>query len=120
MKQTYYNITQKDIKAHVADCQWCNRSNANRNLVDDVIPILSSKVNERWVIDTTYMIELEETNDGYKYIATGMDHFSKFPFAIPLKGRSARDVSFQTNINNTDDSLVGSCFSKALLSVRRS
>lgn len=91
IKQTYYNITQSDISAHIADCQWCNRNNANRNQVDDVVPILSSQVNERWVIDTTYMLELGETNDGYKYIATGMDHFSKFPFAIPLKGRSARD-----------------------------
>jgi hypothetical protein len=51
----------------------------------DINPIRSSYVSQRWVLDTTYMLELEEDNDGHKYIGVIIDHFSKYAWAFPLR-----------------------------------
>jgi hypothetical protein len=35
----------------------------------------------------------EEENDGFKYMLTIVDHFSGFPWAYPLRSKTAEEVS---------------------------
>ena len=56
-------------------------------------PIISTYPNERWAIDLVDMQFYEkETNDGYKFILTCIDYFSKYVWAEPLKNNQATTI----------------------------
>jgi len=52
-------------------------------------PILVCGYDEQWQGDLADMQEFASQNDGYKYILTVIDIFSKFAWAVPLKNKSA-------------------------------
>ena len=58
----------------------------------DLIPITSHHVNERWVIDTTYLKKYQHKNDGYRYLGVVVDHFSKRVWAFPMRTKTAVEV----------------------------
>ena len=53
----------------------------------------TSGVNDLWQMDLMEMIIYSQINNGYKYILTCIDVFSRFARAAPLKTKSANDVS---------------------------
>ena len=57
---------------------------------------------ELWQADLMEMIPYSEINDGYKYILTCVDVFSRFARAVPLKSKSMKDVAdaIKTLLNN--------------------
>lgn len=63
-----------------------------------VRPILSSKPNERWQIDITYMSssytepDLPSVNEGFRYICTIVDHFTKRVWLAALRESSTDAV----------------------------
>ena len=50
-------------------------------------------VNSLWQMDLMEMIPYAKINKGYKYILTCIDVFSRYARAIPIKTKSAKDVS---------------------------
>ena len=53
----------------------------------------TSGINDLWQADLMEMIPYGSINNGYKYILTCIDVFSRFARASPLKTKSAKDVS---------------------------
>ena len=51
------------------------------------------KANDTWNADLVDVQALSEFNDGYKYILMVIDVFSKFGMAVPLKTKSAEEVT---------------------------
>jgi len=49
--------------------------------------------NDLWQADLVEMIPYSKQNKGYKYILCVIDCFTKFAWAIPLKSKSAKEVS---------------------------
>lgn len=49
-------------------------------------------INEVWQLDLLSMIDLAKENDGYKYILTAIDTFSKKAYAQPIKAKSANEI----------------------------
>ena len=52
-------------------------------------PTIVSGIDEQWQADLVDMQALSRVNHGMKYILTCIDVFSKFAWAIPIKGKSA-------------------------------
>src|SRR5271163_2609650 len=50
-------------------------------------------MDEQWQIDLVEMIEFHNENDGYRYLLTIIDLFSRYAWARPLKTKSAQDVT---------------------------
>ena len=50
-------------------------------------------IDETWQADLVEMLPYEKKNKGYKYILTIVDIFSKFAWAIPVKSKTADDVT---------------------------
>jgi len=65
--------------------------------------VMTYKINDIWSADIVDMQSLEKFNDGYKYILTVIDIFSRYAWAIPLKTKTAKETSkaFETIINQT-------------------
>lgn len=55
--------------------------------------IIVEEKDEQWEADLVDMQEFSRFNSGYKYIITLVDVFSKYAYAIPIKSKSAKDMS---------------------------
>ena len=55
--------------------------------------VIVKSLDEIWGIDLVDMQEWAKLNDGYKYILTIIDCFSRYAWAIPLKDKSASSVT---------------------------
>src|SRR6266487_642741 len=49
-------------------------------------------IDDQWQTDLVEMIPYAKENDGYKYILTCIDIFSKYSWAIPLKNKTSDEV----------------------------
>ena len=63
-----------------------NRRKFKRNI------IIVTRVDEQWQCDLVDMTHLAEENQGFNYILTVIDLFSRYAFAIPLRRKTARMV----------------------------
>jgi len=50
------------------------------------------RIDQQWQADLADMQKLAKHNDGYKYILTCVDVFSKYAWAVPVKSKSATDM----------------------------
>ena len=59
--------------------------------------------NDMWTADLVDMQSLEKQNDGYKYILTMIDIYSRYAWAIKLKTKTGKETSeaFQSIIKQT-------------------
>lgn len=64
---------------------------ARRNYVRRHVDIRA--LDETWQADLVEMIPYSRENKGYKYLLTVIDNFSKFAWAVPVKSKSAQDVT---------------------------
>jgi hypothetical protein len=55
--------------------------------------VIVYRVNEIWACDIVQMDKFNNENNGYKYILTIIDIYSRYAWAIPLKTKSATEVS---------------------------
>jgi len=60
-------------------------------------PYKTSGINDLWQLDLMEMIPYAKINNGYKYILNCIDVFSRFARAVPLKTKSAAEVSTALN-----------------------
>ena len=56
-------------------------------------PYRTNKIDAQWQADLVEMIELHNVNDGYRYLLTVIDLFSRYAWAKPLRSKSAADVT---------------------------
>ena len=49
-------------------------------------------IDKQWQADLADMQSLAKQNDGYKYLLTVIDCFSKYAWAIPIKEKSAASL----------------------------
>ena len=54
--------------------------------------IISSKPNEQWQADLVDLQKFSKNNDGYKYLLTIIDIFSKYAFVVPIKSKSGKNI----------------------------
>ncbi|RWS21323.1 hypothetical protein B4U80_03489, partial [Leptotrombidium deliense] len=54
--------------------------------------IVVSAIDEQWQADLVDLQEFAAKNNGYKYLLTAIDLFSKYAFAVPIKNKKAETV----------------------------
>jgi transposase InsO family protein len=54
---------------------------------------LVNNIDDQWESDLNDVQSLQKYNDGYRYILTVIDVFSRYGWAIPLKTKSAKDLT---------------------------
>ena len=94
-KKWWWPSMSKDIKKWIDECGVCRKSKGNEKRV----PMKShmvERVNQRVALDICG--PFPEVR-GYKYVAVGVECFSKFVVAFPLKGLTAEEV-YEGFVNN--------------------
>src|SRR5271156_5836151 len=56
-------------------------------------PYKTSEIDQHWQGDLVEMIPYANVNDGYRYILTLIDLFSRYAWAVPLRDKTANEVA---------------------------
>src|SRR5271163_2318119 len=55
-------------------------------------PYKTASIDQQWQADLVEMIPYEAVNDGYRYMLTVIDLFSRFAWAIPINNKTGKEV----------------------------
>jgi len=58
----------------------------------DTRPYKTAGIDQQWQADLVEMIPYERVNDGYRYLLTVIDLFSRFAWAKPIKNKTGKEV----------------------------
>ena len=90
--EKHIGITQSEVKEFVRKCPTCIR-NVSIKEKTDITPVIASTPLERLQIDLVDLLSFAEYNDGYSYILTMVDVFSRYAWVIPLKDKEGRTIN---------------------------
>ena len=88
----WWKKMEKDVKHWVNSCLYCQRRKQSRPMRQGLTKSLC--VDRPWhTLAYDIVGPLPETSTGHKWILTVIDHFSRFPFAIPMTNKSHASVA---------------------------
>jgi transposase InsO family protein len=88
VKRRKLNVSRKAVANFLADEQaYSLHKPARRNYKRNKTYV--SGIDAQWQADLADMKSLSKSNDGFKYLLTCIDVFSKFAWAIPIKNKGA-------------------------------
>lgn len=70
-----------DIENYVEGCEICQKEKPQSRL-KDIVPIISKNSGDIWKIDIVG--PFKESEEGYRYLVTMVDYFSKKAGAVPI------------------------------------
>ena len=91
VKDKYFGINKQDVINFLYGNKTYQKHKPIKKKI--VKPIISSFSNDRWQIDLLDMSKLSRENQGFKYILTCQDHYSKYSWAYSLKRKSGQLIS---------------------------
>ena len=85
------NISRDKVKKFLTDQQsYSLHKPARRNFTRN--PTYAKGIDQQWQADLADMQGLKKENDGYNYLLTVIDIFSKKAWVIPIKNKSAKEL----------------------------
>jgi len=79
-------------KRSYKNCPTCIR-NVTIKEKNDITPIIANAPFERLQMDLVDLLSFAEHNDGYSYILTMVDVFSRYVWVIPLKDKEGSTIN---------------------------
>jgi exodeoxyribonuclease III len=87
----WWNSYATDVKKWCDSC-YCKRRKTSRPLRHGLTGSLAAT--RPWeMISYDIVGPLPETDGGFAYLLTAIDHFTRFPFAIPIRNKSTKSVA---------------------------
>lgn len=91
-KEHYSELKLKDVQAWLKrEITYTLHRPTRKRFVRN--PIRVSKIDEQWEADIVEMQDFKRVNNGYRYILTMIDSFSKYAFAVPLRDKTGGSVA---------------------------
>lgn len=81
--ERHIGITQDEVKKYVRNCPTCIRNTSIKEKTD-ITPVVSDGPLQHVQIDLVDFLSYAEHNDGYSYVLTMIDVFSRYVWAIPI------------------------------------
>jgi transposase InsO family protein len=90
-RRAWWYTWRRDLKLFIQCCSVCNMYHRGAAPKQGLLqPMALGGVAERWVIDLTGPHPM---SDGYKYIFTAIDPFSKYAIVVPIRNKEATTVA---------------------------
>lgn len=89
--EEHVGITQGEVKNYVKNCPTCIRNTSIKEKTD-LTPVVANGPLQHIQIDLVDLLSFAEHNDGYSYILTMIDVFSRYVWTIPLKDKEGGTV----------------------------
>jgi len=89
--EEHIGITQEEIEKYVRNCPTCIRNTSIKEKTD-LTPVVAYGPLQHIQIDLVDLLSFAEHNDGYSYVLTMIDVFSRYVWAIPLKNKEGRTI----------------------------
>lgn len=92
IRQEYYWPTMKrDIEEAIDNCLPCARHSNSREMAHELKSLTVTGLFDRVGIDCTF--GFPETSEGYKGILVITEYLSKYPYAVPIKSKTAKEIA---------------------------
>jgi hypothetical protein len=102
IRDTYGNVSRKAIREFLKNEPNYQVTRQYRKVVNK--PVLAKRVNERWMIDLVDLNQFQGSNNGYRYILTCVDVFTRYLWCRALKLKEANLVrDAMVSISNDAD-----------------
>lgn len=82
---------RNDVEHYIRQCIICLRNDKKPTLESDAKSLRMDGIFDR--IGIVLLFGLLTTSEGYKGILVITEYLSKFPFAVPIKSKSAEEVA---------------------------
>ncbi|KAG0441690.1 SCAN domain-containing protein 3, partial [Dictyocoela muelleri] len=92
ISEEYISIKREIVREYIQKCEACKMANSFKGS-KRLTYITAHKIHERMFIDIIDLKKYVSSNDGYKYILTCFDSFSKFAFCYPLYNKNSPTVA---------------------------
>ena len=90
-KEVGLNVTKKDVTNYLKNIYaYSLHKPARKHFARN--PTYVGCIDRQWQADLADMKDLSRKNNGYKYILTVIDCFSKYAWAIPIKDKTSKTV----------------------------
>ena len=89
--EQHIGITQGEVKKYVSNCPTCIRNTSIKEKAD-LTPVIANGPLERIQVDLVDFLSFAEHNDGYSYVLTMIDVFSRYVWAIPLPNKEGTTI----------------------------
>jgi len=89
--ERHIGITQEEVKKYVRNCPTCIRNMSIKEKTD-ITPVISEGPLEHVQMDLVDFLSYAEFNDGYSYVLTMIDVFSRYIWAIPLLDKEGSTI----------------------------
>lgn len=89
--EQHIGITQEEVQKYVRNCPTCIRNTSIKEKTD-LTPVVANGPLEHIQIDLVDFLSFAEHNDGYSYVLTMIDVFSRYVWAIPLKNKEGGTI----------------------------
>jgi len=89
--EQHIGITQDEVKKYVRNCSTCIRNTSIKEKAD-LTPVVANGPLEHVQVDLVDFLSFAEYNDGYSYILTMIDVFSRYVWAIPLQDKEGSTI----------------------------
>ena len=90
-KRFYWPKMKDDIRCIINKCSTCNRHNKVKVWEHPANAIEPTGIFDRIGIDL--VLGLPETKEGYKGILVITEYLSKYPYAVPIKSKTAVEIA---------------------------
>ncbi|KAG7172550.1 Gypsy retrotransposon integrase-like protein 1-like 5 [Homarus americanus] len=87
----YWKGVKEEVKDYVSRCDACQRSQKIKTMAPKLVP--TQVVESLYMVGMDLIGPLPETSDGYKYVLTLTDYFTKWVELYPLKQKSGACVA---------------------------
>eukprot|EP00917_Polyrhabdina_sp_WS-2016_P018091 GHVP01039046.1.p1 GENE.GHVP01039046.1~~GHVP01039046.1.p1 ORF type:complete len:227 (-),score=22.50 GHVP01039046.1:13-693(-) len=92
LRKRWDGITREQVLYTLRDCQECIDTKILQTR-EILRPILTKTVRQRLMVELIDLRRYSSLNDGYFWILVSIDCFSKFVISVPLRTKSADEVS---------------------------
>lgn len=90
IRDNYGNVSRSAVREFLSDNPLYQVTRDYRKVVNK--PVLAKRPNERWMIDLVDLNQFTDSNNGYRYILTCVDVFTRYLWCRPLREKEAATV----------------------------
>lgn len=92
LREAYFGVTANDVDEVLKRCNNCIRETPPA-FIESITPIIPSYPRERLIVDTVDLSVYSHQNNGFKYIFTMIDSFTKFGWVYSAPNKNSETFS---------------------------
>lgn len=93
LRESYLGIKEDDVRSYVSTCRTCALYNSQPAPCGTICTIEADQPWQHLEVDLVDLRFCADSNNGFCWLLTCLDHFSRFAIVLPLRSKTKNEVS---------------------------